>query len=209
MIQRWIYLGTIRNGREQSDRSRGPNGAQEFFSNLGQIHCSSLGEQEEREQEENPRALDPSLAQITIENKRIPQHTSKGKQVRLHLNLRRRDPPLTAAFHSETAAFTSRRDLNVVAWKWEFGTGKYGDGVVIYLRWRVSGLAFTSLATVQCMNVIVAPSLGTLVDEKWIRIWDQTLTLRASGFVCRCFTKKIKSRGMGFGISTWKRLLTS
>jgi len=49
------------------------------------------------------------------------------------------------------------------------------------------------------MNVIVAPSLGPLVDEKWIRNWDQTLTLRASGFVCCCFTQKITSNGMRFG----------
>jgi len=106
MMRRRIYLGTIRHGREQSERSGGPNGAQDFFSDLGQIHWSSLGEQEEREQEENPIALDSSLAQIAIENERIPQHASKGKQVRLHLNLRRRDPQLTAAFHIETTAFT-------------------------------------------------------------------------------------------------------
>lgn len=87
-----VYLGAIRNGREQSERSGGPNGAQDFFADLGQIHCSALGEQEEREQEENPRALDPSssLAQIAvaIENERIPQHASKGKQIWLHRKLK-------------------------------------------------------------------------------------------------------------------------
>jgi len=42
-------------------------------------------------------------------------------------------------------------------------------------------------------------SLGALVDEKWIRNWDQTLTLRASGFVCSCFTKKLSRVGWDLG----------
>lgn len=84
-IQRKVsYLRAIRSRRKKSKRSGGPNRAENLLTDLGQIHPASL-EQQERDQEENPRALEP-LAQIAIEQERISQNSTEREQIRLHFN---------------------------------------------------------------------------------------------------------------------------
>jgi hypothetical protein len=62
-------------------------------------------EQQERDQEENPRALEP-LAQIPIEQERITQNGAEREQIRLHFNSnpRDQDPAAQSPFQKKTRA---------------------------------------------------------------------------------------------------------
>ena len=84
MSEGTFYLGAIRSRRKKSKRSGGPNGTENLLADLGQIHSASL-EQQKRDQEENPRAIEP-FAQIAIEQVRISQNCAEREQIRLHFN---------------------------------------------------------------------------------------------------------------------------
>lgn len=102
------YLGAIGTGRKEAEQPGGLDGAQNLLPHLGQIHAASL-EQQEGDQEENPRALEPTLAQIAIEQERIAQDGAEGEQIRLHPSskLQDRGPGVPSS------AASGRRDLRL------------------------------------------------------------------------------------------------